>query len=198
MNMNQPRDPIKDLAEIRSIMERSTKTLSLSGLAGISIGMVALCGVFLFRWLQSNAHPEQLQRDCIMLALGVLVLSIVLAVLFSHRMARRQGLPVWNQPARFLITELAIPLAAGGVMCFALLIHEAYFLLPSTMLTFYGLSLLNASKFTVREVRWLGMTQMMLGLFAAFFPNWGLALWAAGFGGVHMLYGLRIFFRYEK
>lgn len=196
--MNQPRDPLKDIAEIRSIMERSTKILSLSGLAGISIGIVALCGVWLLRWLQSNAPPERLQRDGIVLALGVLLLAIALAVFFSRRMARRKGLPMWNQPARLLVTELAIPLAAGGAMCVALLMHGTYFLLPSTMLTFYGLSLLNASKFTVREVRWLGLTQIALGLGAAFFPGWGLALWAGGFGGVHILYGLRIFVHYEK
>jgi len=198
MTMNHPRDPIKDIAEIRSIMERSSKLLSLSGLAGIAVGVVALCGVLLFQWLQSTAPPQQLQRDCIMLALGVLLLSIALAMAFSRRMARRQGLPAWNQPARFLVTELAIPLAAGGVMCVALLVHEAHALLPSTMLTFYGLALLNASKFTVKEVRWLGLTEIMLGLLAAFVTNWGLALWAAGFGGLHILYGLRIFIAYEK
>jgi hypothetical protein len=198
MNTNQPSDPIKDLAEIRSIMERSTRILSLSGLAGISVGMVALCGAALFLWLQSNAAPDQLRRDGILLALGVLLLSITFAVLFSRRMARRQGLPTWNQPAKFLITELAIPMAAGGVMCAGLLLHEAYFLLPSTMLTFYGLALVNASKFAVREVRWLGLTQILLGLLAAFLPQWGLALWAAGFGGVHILYGMRIFTSYEK
>lgn len=198
MNTNQPGDPIKDIAEIRSIMERSTKILSLSGLAGISVGLVALCGASLFLWLQSNAPPDQLQRDGILLALGVLLLSITLAVVFSRRMARRQGLPIWNQPAKFLITELAIPMAAGGVICAALLMHEAFFLLPSSMLTFYGLALVNASKFAVREVRWLGLTQIVLGLLAAFLPQWGLALWAIGFGGVHILYGTRIFTSYEK
>jgi hypothetical protein len=198
MNPNHPGDPVRDIAEIRSIMERSTRILTLSGLAGISVGMVALSGAALFLWFQGNATPEQLLRAGLMLAPGVLLVSVTLAVLFSRRMALRRGLPIWNQPAKFLMTELAIPMAAGGVFCAALLIHETYFLLPSTMLTFYGLALVNASKFAVREVRWLGLAEISLGLLAAFLPQWGLALWAAGFGVVHILYGTRIFVSYEK
>lgn len=196
--MDHASDPVKDIAEIRSIMERSTRVLSLSGIAGISIGIVALCGAYFQQNLLLTTPRQYLVNCSILLALGVLVLSILLSMIFSSRMARRQGLPIWNQTAKLLVTELAIPLAAGGVTCITFLLHEIYFLLPAMTLTFYGVALVNASTFAVREVRYLGLTEILLGALAAVFPEHGLALWAAGFGGVHILYGLRIYMKYEK
>lgn len=196
--MNQPNDPAKDLSEIRSMMERSSKILSLSGLAAVSIGITALCGVMYAQYIHTRVPAEDVERHIITDALAVLFLAIALAMFFSNRMAKKKGLPIWNNTAKYLVGELAIPLFAGGVFCVALLMNKTFNLVPAVMLTFYGLALVNASKFAVKEVRYLGLTQLTIGLFAALIPNEGLNFWALGFGVVHILYGVRIYVKYEK
>lgn len=177
-------------------MERSTRTPSLSGIAGILIGIVALGGVGVFRWLEGGS--ANLLRDGILAALTTLLLAISLALHFSYRMAQRQRLPLRSRPLDLVVIELSIPLAAGGAFCIALLLQGLFSYLPFAMLTFYGLGLVSASKFAVREVRWLGLTELLLGICSAFVPGWGPGLWATGFGGAHILYGVRIYLRYEK
>jgi hypothetical protein len=196
--MNHPNDPVKDLSDIRSMMEKSSKVLSLSGLAGVAIGIVALAGVLYAQYIHTHVPAEDVERYIIADALAVLFLAIMLAILFSSRMAKKKGLPIWNITAKHLVGELAIPLFAGGVFCGALLMNKTFNLLPSAMLTFYGLALVNASKLTVKEVRYLGLTQLTIGLLAALIPDEGLNFWALGFGAVHILYGLRIYSKYER
>lgn len=191
-------DPARDLSEIRLMMERSSKILSLSGLAGIIIGIIALWGVTFAQWIHTRVSAEDIVGYLVADAIVVLALAISGAVFFSNRMAKKKGLPLWNNPARYLVTDLAIPLFAGGVFCVALLMHHTYEYLPAIMLTFYGLALVNASKFAVKEVRYLGLTQLTIGLLAALFYQEGLNFWALGFGVVHILYGLRIYVKYEK
>lgn len=196
--MNELHDPQKDLSEIRSMMERSTKTLSLSGLAGITIGLVAIAGALYAQWIQHNISAEKVQRYLILDALVVLAIAIGLSVFFSARMARKKGIPLWTPAGRYLITELAIPLAAGGIFCSAVIVNQTFFLLPAIMLIFYGLALVNASKFAVKEVRYLGLTELTIGLAAALFPAEGMNFWVLGFGVMHILYGVRIYLKYEK
>ncbi len=196
--MNEPQNPQKDLSDIRAMMERSTKILSLSGLAGVTIGLVAIAGALLARWMIKKCSNEEIQLYLIADAGAILAIAISLAVFFSARMAKKKGMPVWTTAGKYLITELAIPLAAGGVFCAAMLLHQTYFLLPAIMLTFYGLALVNASKFAVREVRYLGLTELTIGLLAVLFPLEGMNFWILGFGVVHILYGARIYLKYEK
>ena len=66
------------------------------------------------------------------------------------------------------------------------------------LLVFYGLALLNASKYTLDEIRWLGLTQIGLGLLAMLHPGWGLIYFALGFGLGHIGYGLLMYNRYER
>jgi hypothetical protein len=196
--MNEPNDPLKNLSEIRSMMERSSKILSLSGLAGVGVGIVALCGVMYAQYIHTRVAQEDVVKYLAVDAVVVLTLALGISLWFSRRMAKKKGLPIWNQTAKHLVTELAIPLFAGGAFCVALLLNKTYNLLSAVMLTFYGLALVNASKFAVKEVRHLGLTQLVIGLLAAVLPQEGLNFWALGFGVVHILYGLRIYMKYEK
>lgn len=191
-------NPSQDLSEIRSMMEKSSRILSLSGMAGIAIGCVALLGILYAQYIHSRVPPEALMAHLLADALLVLIAAIGLAVVFSSRMARQKGLPVWNPTARHLVTELAVPLAAGGMICISLIMHASYSFLPSTMLVFYGLALFTASKYTIREVRILGVAQLALGILAAFVPSQGLNLWALGFGLGHIVFGMRVYFTYER
>jgi hypothetical protein len=191
-------NPTKDLSEIRSMMEKSSKILSLSGLAGITIGFVALAGAFMAHYILSRFQPGDVANYLLLDAMIVLGVAIALAVFFSSRMAKQKGLPLWGAAARHLVTELSIPLATGGVFCLSLISQGSYWLLPSAMLVFYGLALFTASKYTIVEVRMLGISLLTIGILAAFIDAQGLNLWALGFGIGHIVFGVRVYLTYER
>ena len=66
------------------------------------------------------------------------------------------------------------------------------------MLIFYGLALINSSKYTFFEIRYLGIAEIVLGLIASVFVSSGLILWAAGFGLLHIIYGIIMYYKYER
>lgn len=137
----------------------------------------------------------------------VLVLSISAAVFFTTRKAKKQGLPLWDAKAFKMLANMAIPLVAGGIFCLTLIYHslhigsESYYLFgliaPCTLL-FYGLALLNASNYTLDEIRWLGVSEIILGLFACIFIGNGLIFWIMGFGVLHIFYGALMWYKYER
>jgi len=188
---------LKDISEIRSMMERSSKVLSLSGLSGVSAGVVAIAGVIFAQWIHTRVPPENVRMYLVLDTLVVLVLALGLSALFSARMAKKKGLPLWTNTAKHLLTDLSIPLGAGGALCLALVVKDAFSLIPGTMLVFYGLALVSGSKYALKELRYFGFIQLGLGILAIFFTREGLNIWAIGFGAMHIAYGLWMFFRYE-
>jgi predicted lysophospholipase L1 biosynthesis ABC-type transport system permease subunit len=208
--MDELESGLRDISAIRAMMERASKFLSLSGLSGVSAGVVALAGAWAANWAmqQSGAQiplpGEQpasdawLGRFLVADALSVLVVALACSTFFSVRMAKKKGHPLWGPTTMYLLAALMIPLAAGGAFCGLLLFHAVYGLLPAVMLVFYGLALLNAGNFTFSEVRYLGMIDILLGLTAGFKPALGLILWAGGFGLLHIVYGILLYAKYEK
>ncbi|SNC75104.1 hypothetical protein SAMN06265337_2706 [Hymenobacter gelipurpurascens] len=211
-------DPLAQLTEIRAIMERSSRFISLSGLSGVGAGVVALIGSgvshsFLVNWFPSSEYGSvgylrllqstEAERLLVLpyllaLAFGMIGVAFIVATFFTVRRARRAGLPVWNALGRRLAISMAIPLVAGGLFCLALFVRGAVSLVVPGLLVFYGLALLNASKYTLEEIRWLGLTEIVLGLAAVLLPGFGLAFFAVGFGLGHILYGLLMYNRYER
>ncbi|HMC96443.1 MAG TPA: hypothetical protein VKG92_02220, partial [Flavobacteriales bacterium] len=100
--------------------------------------------------------------------------------------------------AQRLLVNMFIPLGGGGMFCLALLYYGLPGLVPPATLVFYGLALLNASKYTLDEVRWLGISELILGLIASFWVGAGLLFWALGFGVLHIFYGALMYLRYER
>lgn len=205
-------DPLAQLTEIRSLMERSSRFLSLSGLAGVSAGVIALIGAGIGHWWLSQRYPsgflsffsasadERLAALPFLLTLtsAMIGASLVLAFWFTRRRTLREGRPLWNGPVRRFAVALAAPLVAGGLFCLALYWRGAVALVVPGLLLFYGLALLSASKYTLDEIRGLGYLQVLLGLVAVLFPGLGLLLFAAGFGLGHIGYGYRMYNRYER
>ena len=91
-----------------------------------------------------------------------------------------------------------IPLTAGGIFIVILLMRGFYDIVAPASLLFYGLALINASKYTLSDVRYLGMCEVVLGLMAAFFAGYGLIFWAMGFGVLHVFYGVSMYIKYER
>jgi hypothetical protein len=211
--MENNQEPIQQLTEIRNLMERSSRFLSLSGLSGIAAGVIALIGSglayayldFDLRYFEINGflnlpisfHYSHAWVFVIIDALVVLILALSSGIYFTTRKARSRGLKVWDSTARRMMVHLSIPLMAGGIFCLVLLHHRLVFLLAPVTLLFYGLSLINASKYTYHEIRILGISEIILGLMASWLVGYSLIFWAVGFGALHILYGLMMYFRYE-
>lgn len=208
--MKEGRDYIRDIAEIRSMMERSSKFLSLSGWAGIMAGVYALSGAYIaYKFFHFNpdeiaygtSEPASLssgQLQAILLAVLILVLALGTAIFLSNKKAKKRGEKIWNATSRRLLTSMAVPLVAGGIFILIVVSKGLIGLVAPLTLLFYGLALYNASKFTYGELKFLGMIQIVLGLISSWFIGYGLLLWAIGFGVVHIAYGIHIHFRYER
>lgn len=210
-NQQEQLDAIKD---IRNIMERSTRFLSLSGLSGAFVGLFSLVSFAIIYWLfdlKSAVGPyyaEIITPDggldwdtafvYIMVFGCVLLLSVMIVLFMAMLNARRHRLIVWNDTARRFLVNMTIPLATGGVYIAILLYHgHVAMVLPVTII-FYGLSLINAGKYTFDEIRMLGILELLTGLTASFFVEYGLFFWALGFGILNIVYGIRVYFKYEK
>lgn len=208
--MKEEQDYIRDIAEMRSMMERSSKFLSLSGLAGIMAGIYALAGVYIAyeifdfnpeQIVYNNIQPGSLTSgllQVIFLAGVILVLAIGTAIFLSFKKAKKRGENFWNATARRLLINMSVPLIAGGLLIFILISKGLIgFIAPFTLI-FYGLALYNAGKFTYEEVKSLGLIEIGLGLISTYFIEYGLICWAVGFGVVHIIYGIYMHYKYER
>ena len=199
---------IEDIKEIKVIMDRSTRFISLSGLSGVSTGIIALAGVIvayltIFKgqdYLVYNSielASESLTR-LLLIAVGTLVLSIVSAIFFTRRKTNRQNQSLWDNQTKRLLINLFIPLFTGGVLCLMFLLKGFVGILPPLTLIFYGLALVNGSKYSLPEIRNLGLIEIIIGLIAIQFIEYGLLFWAFGFGVIQIVYGLIVQKKYEK
>lgn len=201
--MKEERDYIQDINEIRSMMERSSKFLSLSGWAGIMAGIYALAGAWIAHAVL-GFNPDALLyhspgfSNVVLLAMGVLVLAFVTAIYFSGQKARKRGEKVWNHTSKRLLVSMMVPLAAGGLLVLVVISKGLIGLVAPLTLLFYGLALYNAGFYTIGEVKIMGIIQMVLGITSVWFIEHSLLIWAIGFGIVHILYGIYMHYRYER
>lgn len=197
-----------DLSHIRSMMERSSRFISLSGLSGVFAGLTALAGAvyvyFVFKREgisyfdgQRNFFVPELVRELFIIGLVVLVLAVLAGYFFTARKSKANNLKIWDATTKRLLANFAIPLVTGGVFCLALLYHNLFVFVAPATLIFYGLALVNASKYTLTDVQNLGYFEIILGLISLFFLGWGLVFWAIGFGVLHIVYGLIMHKKYK-
>ena len=195
---------LKDIQDIKQMMSQSSKFISLSGLSGILAGIYALIGAYVVNYLiEKNKYDviiiEGLTFKLIILtAFVVLVLSLVTAYIMTVHKAKKVGEKVWDASSKRLLINFCIPLFTGGIFALLLLRHEVYGLIAPITLIFYGMACLNASKYTLRDVRYLGITEIMLGLIAVEFSGYGLYFWVLGFGICHIVYGAVMYFKYDR
>ncbi|WP_258101160.1 hypothetical protein [Marinoscillum pacificum] len=199
---------LEDLKDIKSIMERSSRFISLSGLSGVMAGLFALVGAYL---AYQTVYQQQdylsyrradMTADNIIqllgIAIGVLVLSIGVGIIFTQRKAKKQGQKLWDSQSKRVVINMLIPLVAGGLVCLILLNNGFIGLIAPLTLVFYGLALVNASKYTLSDIRSLGILEIVLGLIGCQYVGFGLILWVIGFGILHIVYGIVMYVKYEK
>jgi hypothetical protein len=217
--MNEQQQSLDDLQHIKKMMERSSRFISLSGLSGISAGLCALIGA----WV---AHPYVFgKKDFLMygnvdimphtpdifgdygiilstylfwIAAATFIAAFTSAFIFTWLKSKKDGTPIWGNTAKRLLINVSIPVAVGGLFLFRMLHYGTFGLVAPGCLIFYGLGLINASKYTLDEIRYLGYVQILLGIINLWFVGYGLYFWAMGFGVMHILYGVYMWMKYER
>lgn len=198
----------EDLVHIRSMMERSSRFISLSGLSGVFAGLSALLGgVYVYQLFKANGieyfednhqlYSTSLITELILTAFVILFFALAFGIFFTVRKSKKLNLPIWTSATKNMLFNLAIPLIAGAVFCFALVYHQMFILVAPSTLIFYGLALLNAEKYTYSDIKYLGFSEVVLGSIALFFVGYGLVFWILGFGILHIFYGLLLFKKYK-
>ena len=197
------------------MMERSSRFISLSGYSGIAAGICALVGAFFaHNALKNNYYSistsnqddnyfpfllRQLWHDPLFhIALLTFIAAFISAFVFTYLRSRKNNTPVWSATSRRLMLNVCIPLATGGIYLLKLVEHGTYGLVAPGCLIFYGLALINGSKYTLGEIKYLGYTEIVLGIISCWFVGWGLYFWALGFGVMHIVYGAVMWNKYEK
>jgi hypothetical protein len=191
------RDPIAlheramdNLDFIRQTMERAGAFTAVPGWGGVAIGVTALPAAAL-----AAARPGAAGWLLVWVAEGLLALA--LAAWAISRKARRAGVPLVSGPARKFLLSFLPPVLAAIAITAALYGTAAWSLVPGVWLLLYGAGVVTGGSFSVRVVPVMGVCFMVLGAVALLAPaGWGNALMAAGFGGLHIVFGLLIARKY--
>jgi hypothetical protein len=209
--------PFETLQDIKSMMERSSRFISLSGWSGIAAGACALAGAWLavsklaeyksshrIGYRESlgthfeNDGLDHLSQQLILIAAGVFIAALLTAFMFTYFRSRKTGIQIWGNSARRLMWNTLVPMIVGGIVVLRMLDLKYYLLIAPCCLIFYGLALVNGSKYTLGEVRYLGYCEIALGLINLWIPGYGLIFWATGFGLLHIIYGTMMWWKYER
>lgn len=200
----------RTLDEIRDLMNRSKRSK-------LDITVPLLCGAFscvagcVADNVIKSAHPEDpaskvanmfgmhptnLVSTLIWIGAVTLVLGVLIAFLLTLERAKRDGMELtFSTRNRRMFEAMVLPVATGGIICIAMLCAHSYEWLAPMMLCFYGLAVCNLSKYSEASLKWAGIGFIFLGIVACFNRQHGLEFWTAGFGGVHVVYGIYLLFK---
>ncbi|MBB6371898.1 hypothetical protein [Chryseobacterium shigense] len=198
----------EDLSHIRSMMERSSRFISLSGLSGVFAGLAALIGAgyvyFVFQreginYLDGdrNFFGPALVKELVLTGTVILLTALLSGYIFTANKSKKKGQKIWDATTRRLLLTFAVPLVTGGIFCLALLFHHLFVWIAPATLIFYGIALVSAERYTLTDIKYLGYCQIILGLISLFFLGWGLLFWTIGFGVLHIVYGLIMHKKYK-
>jgi hypothetical protein len=190
---------LDDIKHIRSMMERSSKFLSISGMSGVLAGTFAIIGAVLAHFVLKGelSFTCTLLYDLILIAAVVLVSAIAVGLFFSARKAKKSKSKLWMPVTLQIAKDFCVPVVVGGLLCIILIYKHVPFMVAPCMLIFYGLGLIAAGSRTFRDVKILGACEIVLGLAAAIVAGYDLIFWGIGFGVLHIVYGILIYYKYD-
>jgi len=196
-------DYLKDISEIKNLMNKSSRFISLSGLTGILAGIYALIGAAVTYYFVTTYSYGTLLLDgwvfktIVFILFMVAFLSIVTGIYLTTKKAKKNGEKIWDTSSKRLIFNFLIPLVVGGLYILIILSQGRYGQTGGLMLIFYGLALINASKYSIGNIKYLGYCEVILGLLATLYPGYGFWIWVVGFGFMHIIYGTYMHFKYD-
>jgi hypothetical protein len=206
--MSSTEQNLNAIREIRQIMDRSSRFISLSGWSGVLAGISALAGAWLARqrietyyaneFGNPGACPSCLKNELMMIAGIVFMVAFAGAIFFTYLKSRKDGMAIWGPSAKRLMWNTLLPMATGAFLIWRMMELKQYELIAPASLIFYGLALVNGSKYTMGEVRYLGYGIILTGMVNLWFSGSGLYFWAFGFGILHIIYGLTMWWKYDR
>lgn len=211
-DQNQQTETLREVKDIRRLMERSSRFISLSGLSGVAAGFFALVGAAIARYVIFQEYYsdynnrgffdrsdfDRLKIQLLSLSGAVFAAAFLSAFYFTWRKSNSQGRSLWDHTSRRLFWNMIIPLVAGGLFILGMLQYDDWRFVSPACLIFYGLALVNASKYTLTDIRYLGYCEIVIGLINMQFIGYGLYFWALGFGVLHIIYGVAMWWKYER
>ncbi len=180
-----------NLRFIRDTMERASAFTAVSGLGLVVMGLTSLAAAAL-------AARQVTDDGRVAVWIIEALLACVVAVTAMWRKAHAAGEPLLSGPGRRFAFSLVPPLAAGAVLTVVLSSRGLTVALPGAWLLLYGAGIVTAGSYSVRIVPLLGACVMLVGAITFVAPASLAWTWcmAAGFGGLHILFGLIIARRY--
>lgn len=196
---------LEDISQIKNLMAESSKFLVFTtGLSGFFSGLFAILGmIYIYVLADGDVNDiEQLtvnyRSTVAVVLIIILALSTLVTVIFTRRNAKSQGQNPWNPIAKKMVFNFYTVGVLGAVYLLILFFQEKYDTIVELMLVFYGMALLNGSKYTFDQVKLLAYIQIALGLACSFFDSYDFWFWVAGFGLVNLIYGGIMYFGYGK
>jgi hypothetical protein len=212
--MYSKEESLETLQDIKKMMERSSRFISLSGWSGIAAGVCALVGAWVAHTKIEQYKSELISgkvnndvfnfsqfgllQELLITAVITFLAAFVFAFIFTYLRSKKTEIPLWGLTAKRLLINTIVPMIVGGIVILRMMQLGDYELISSSCLVFYGLALVNASKYTFDEIRYLGYAELILGLISFWSLGNGLYFWAAGFGVMHIIYGIVMWWKYER
>ncbi|HEY0158473.1 MAG TPA: hypothetical protein VGF28_14415 [Thermoanaerobaculia bacterium] len=182
---------LSNLRYIREAMERAGAFTSIPGWGGVCIGITALVAAVV-----AAQHASD-RRLWLVIWLTEAVIAGLIAAFTMFRKASRASVSFREAAARRFFVSYFAPIVAGAALTFVLARHGFHDALPPAWLLLYGASFVSSGAYSIPVVPVMGVCYMVLGLVACFVPfAAGNALVGAGFGGLHVVFGVVIARRY--
>jgi hypothetical protein len=182
-------DAAQDLRFIRETMARSASFTAVPGYGQILIGITALVAA----WI---AARQATQHSWFKTWLTEAMVAAIIGAFAIHLKAQRTGVALTSGPARKFAFSFLPPLAAGALLTSILYPAGMVRALPGTWLLLYGTGVVTGGAFSVSVVPVMGVCFMLTGVMALLVPAWGSLCMMAGFGGLHILFGILVARRY--
>jgi hypothetical protein len=179
-----------NLRYIRLTMERAGSFTAVPGAGGVLMGATAIAAAWI---AASQSEPAR----WLSVWLGEAVLALLIGIVAIGRKAACAHMPLLSAPGRKFISAFVPSLAAGALLTLVLFRAGETAVLAGMWLLLYGASVVSGGASSVRIVPLMGAGFMLFGAIALLAPvSWGNALLAAGFGGLHILFGVVISVKY--
>lgn len=210
--MEEKNSGLETLNEIKSLMEHSSRFISLSGWSGVLGGVCAIAGGFVAKCMVESSGwsvqaiqqygakgiSDMLKLKLLLLAAATFLAAFALAFVVTCLRGKRQNVPLWGLAAKRMLVSGVVPMLVGMVVVLRVLHYNQLWLVVPLSLLFYGLALINAGKYTVSNIRQMGYAFLALGCINLWLPAYGLYFWMLGFGLLHVAYGVYMWYKFER
>lgn len=199
------KEPEQTLSDIRQLMERSTRFRSINGFSFVAAG---ICGLLGMAWIHilimqtktmrpyPQLNSQNLVNHIVIASVCTLLAAIICGFFFTWFKMRKRNLSLWEAVVRKVTINFIIPLITGGILIIGMIFYYEYQFISTSCLLFYGLSLVNASHYTLKEIRYLGICEILIGIICLL-TGYDLFSLIIGFGVLNILSGLTIWYKYR-